>query len=425
MAKVSIYQPKSILIPESSSVQRNYPRYLDVPTEHRGKLDVKTVFFDVFFDESSQCLMGLGPKLFNLKQDLFPMSICVQGRSLRYDLQFIKDLIFFKTDKIPLGTTSQLEATFHFKPFSQKITIRRSSRRHCVDRRLTLTTLQKDNPIPWISDWITWYYESYGVDRLILYDNNSATRDDVLEFLEKVESDIEIIFVDWRFVHGFHPYKYCQRGSLNHCRIRFGVNNGYCLNFDVDEYLMCRQKNLVKFLDQKLQYPRPTSVGVAQIEIIDMPPDTDESPIRCWHFKYRKNTPDGKKAANPQRNSGKTKYIYRFNDVGYNSVHTTDSEKNGEFCRKRYSLTTMISYSLKRVIWEITKKMLRHKYRKPRIDMTYVDTADAHYFHFYGLHTGWSRHGGLPKRSVAFDPNKHIAEPRIKKIESTVRDFHL
>ncbi len=419
MAQFQIYRPCPVRIPESSSVQKSYPRLHIVDAEHRHKIDFTTIFYDVFWDASSQRIQGIGPKILNLKKDFFPQSIQVGGRFVRFKLRKIKDLIFLETESITCDHSKELEVKFCFKHFSQIIDVEISQSKHSLPqyeehlrhRQLTLTTLQKDNPITWISDWITWYCKSYGIGRIVLYDNGSSSREEVVEFMQKLPFDMEIIFVDWNFPYGFHPYQYCQRGSLNHCRIRF-ANDGYCLNFDIDEYLICTQNSLVNYLHQTLHYPRPGSVAIQEVEIVDVPPETGDVHLRCWHFKYRRKK---------YRRCGKTKYIYRFDDVGYNSVHTTDSEKNLRFC-KRYLFATLISFAFKRVTWELAKNMKCNQRRKPRIDMIYADNADVCYFHFYGLHTGWSRHRGLPKKPIQFNSRKHRVETQIKKIEQVVKE---
>ena len=35
---------------------------------------------------------------------------------------------------------------------------------------------------------------------------------------------------------------------------------GYCINLDVDEYLVASENNLLNFLDSRLQYPAPGAI---------------------------------------------------------------------------------------------------------------------------------------------------------------------
>ena len=421
---IQTYEPSAVLVPNSSSVQRIYPQYSEISHEYRQRLDFKTVFYDVFLDEFNRCLIGLGPPLLNLKKDAFPMSVYVGDQKLNYRLRQIKDVVFFETDEIKTNLSNQVDVVFCFKDFSNSITVGSCTHHQpfsCDNKhRLTLTTLQKDNPIAWISDWITWYHRSYGVTRLILYDNSSESWEEVLDFLNGLPFDMEVVFVNWPYPHGFHPYKYCQKGSLNHCRIRFSISSGYCLNFDIDEYLMYSEGKLLDLLNDTIKYPKPGAIAITQTAIPDVPPSTSEKLLRCWHYKFRNSSSGYKGELNARRGFGKTKYIYRFDDIGYNGVHSTASERAPKF-RARYPNFTFLVFLIRKVFWELTKKTNLFKSPKPRIDMVHADISEITYLHFYGLHTGWSRHGGVEKSPVTLDLEKHEIEPRIKQIKATVK----
>ena len=175
MSKVQLYQPQPVSIPESSSVQRVFPKYSELSDEHRQNLDSRSIFYDVFFDESERRVVGLGPELLNLGRNLWPLRIFISGQLVTYRIQPIKELVFFKTEPVDTILPDQFDVVFEFKSFSITVTLESKNKipilEHNDSNRLTLTTLQKDNPIPWISDWITWYYRKYGVTRLVFYDN--------------------------------------------------------------------------------------------------------------------------------------------------------------------------------------------------------------------------------------------------------------
>ena len=44
-------------------------------------------------------------------------------------------------------------------------------------------TLQRNNPLPWILDWCRWHHRLHGASRVILYDNASDNRDDLVAAL--------------------------------------------------------------------------------------------------------------------------------------------------------------------------------------------------------------------------------------------------
>jgi len=268
MAQVKVYKTNPIDIPKSSSIQKHFPRFHEISSDDRNKVDLTTIFFDVFVSPKKNSVVALGPQLLNLKEHLLPMTIEVNGELVDYRMQQIKHIVFVETDELAETLAGEIKVEFKFRSFSQTVGLLPELDSHSEFSRdnhcLTLSTLQKDNPILWISDWLTWYCRSFGVSRLVLYDNASSNRLELLEYLRQCSLDLNVIFVDWPFPHGFEPYKYCQRGALNHCRIRFPVSNGYCLNFDVDEYLWFLGKNLIQYLNQNTNYPRPGAIGIRQ-----------------------------------------------------------------------------------------------------------------------------------------------------------------
>ncbi len=422
MADVIIYQPRPVCIPELASVRREFPRYSELSDEHKKSLDSLTVFYDVFFDETENCVVGLGPELLNLRKDLWPLTIRISGQAVKYRIQSIKELVFLHTESIGAVLPDRFDVVFEFASFFVAVPLESNDSIPALisrqDRRLTLTTLQKDNPIPWISDWVTWYSRVHGVTRLVFYDNQSQSRKEVIEFLMQLRLNLEIVFVDWPFLYGgFKPYFYCQIGSLNHCRMRFAVADGYCLNFDVDEYLMLAKGNLLEHLDKTLHSPTPGCLAVSQFMVPSDPAVMRSSEVRCWDFKYRERRPGYQGLSKIWNPYGRTKYIYSFGNVGYNTVHTTDSEKNDEF-RKRYPIQLMMLFKVKKVIWELTKKVFKFKYPKPRIDTVYGKVTDIWFLHFVGLSTGWK-----PAEYTAATPSENddwVAESTIAEIHAAV-----
>ena len=115
--------------------------------------------------------------------------------------------------------------------------------------QFTLCTIQKDNKEHWIRDWIK-HYRKIGVDRVILYDNNS----------EKLP-DVDAIVIPCPYKYGFDKYLslygrrlprngFLQGSLLTICGYKY--RSGHLLNFDIDELLQV--KNLEKYKERKLVY---------------------------------------------------------------------------------------------------------------------------------------------------------------------------
>ena len=428
MAKIQFYKPNSISLPASATVQKIYPMISEIDSDVQSKIDYSTIFFDVFYDAAKNCLVGIGPEMLNLEKHLCPMEIKVGRRSVDFELRHIKHLTFLKTESLDVQHAVRLDVEFAFRTFSKLLSINADSGEKVIHNtdsnthHLTLTTLQKDNHIIWISDWIVWHHKSHGVNRLVLYDNDSKSRDALVRMLSQLSIDMNVVFVDWCFPYGTGkpPFIYCQLGSLNHCRMRFSVEGGYCMNLDIDEYLFLSEGTLQDYLDCKFIIPRIGSLAVRSISIPDLCPEENDIPVRPWSFFYRNIVTGYRGEANTFSTFGRTKYIYQFSKIGYNSVHSTASEKNVEF-RTRYARSTVVWFAFKKLIWESTKKIFRMRYPKPKIDTTYGNIEEIFYFHFAGLNSGWkNQEHTKPKR--IYDSKRYRYEPRIELIKSTVKD---
>jgi hypothetical protein len=114
-----------------------------------------------------------------------------------------------------------------------------------MNGKKVMFTLQKNNPIPWIQQWITYHTKVHGVDGFLIYDNGST--DYTLEELERNLQGLStyIKIVSW-------PYPYGPQGSDNapwdsdygqyvmfeHAKWRYLTNALLVLNNDIDEFIV-------------------------------------------------------------------------------------------------------------------------------------------------------------------------------------------
>ncbi len=253
------YIPRSVQIPENSKLGRVFPKNVT----RRGKtvLDVKTIFYDVIFLRRENCVLGLGPPLFNLKNELFPAKFLVDGKSVKFQMEESKRQFFFRSEKLSFTPQNVLQVTFCFRHFESKVNVN-LAHIDCAelenDRKLSISTLQKDNNLEWIKDWILWHSRLYKVTQVILYDNGSSNQKALVSMLKSLRSEVNIVFVEWSFIYGVSPYFCAQIGALNHCRLMFGASNGdvenrYCINLDIDEYLVyLGSEDLQDYLDRTI-----------------------------------------------------------------------------------------------------------------------------------------------------------------------------
>ena len=110
------------------------------------------------------------------------------------------------------------------------------------DTSKVLYTLQKDNRIEWIVDWIKFYNKVHKPSLIVIYDNNSETYD-IEELVKRInENDIQNCIVkSFPFKYGPGAFNgstwdsdFCQYAAFEHIRYNI-INQGYLLNVDIDE----------------------------------------------------------------------------------------------------------------------------------------------------------------------------------------------
>ena len=417
-----LYQPKSICVPPDKEIARVVPKLSSLTKEEQKRFDSKTIFYDVFFDKHALKLRALGPRPLNLSNELFPLSIYVNDYPVKSRLDEVERLIFLESDTLSDVYGDQLLVKFEFKSFVKSIELNLSDSNSWEqgfgEARLSISTLQKDNHIEWIEDWIKWHCRLYDVKRLLLYDNASSNRDELVLRLKNIKDEVKIMFVDWNFPYGVEPYEYAQQGALNHARLLFPIQDAYCINLDIDEYLVKPHgSRLIDFLKLKMKDPNIGAVTFVQYMVPNIARSEPNELPRVFDFPYRFI-----KSGKPQEQPGKRyswsrmarmKYIYHFNRIGYNGTHRTISEKNKMFSEK-YSIGHKFKFNLKKIVRDLFSKVIGNRFPRPKIDACHVSENELYFLHFLGLTTGWKKNTLLEK--VNFNKEVHTKEPLIHEL---------
>ncbi|MDE0309305.1 MAG: glycosyltransferase family 2 protein [Acidiferrobacterales bacterium] len=414
-ASVEVYAVSSIRVPANLNITRKlHPRNANLSKEElqHKSFDRLTVFYDVFYHHSENKFIGIGPRLLNLKKSLMPMQVRCNEMKLPHRLTEMKTICILEVqapDKVEDGLT----LNFEFPVFSVSLAIdtsRSVNARVCSPtNRLTISTIQKNNHIEWIEDWIRWHRNLHNVQRVILYDNGSSDRQTILRRLKDLDIDVNIVFVEWPFEYGQSPDKFAQRGAMNHCRLRFSIEGGYCINTDLDEYLVNKSgQNLLEHLDSTFKDERISSIRTRESWIPRQHPRSGSipEPARVWHQSFRR--PD--QGIQP---FGKTKYIYKFNRVKYNSVHVAipNFPKTGEI---RLSWKDHLIYAISNSRFLTAKIVGLNQRPKTIFGIHYAVPSKLFYHHLRGLRRKPTKADtdGIER----YDPDLHQAEPEINEL---------
>ena len=412
-----IYAVSSIRIPKRLNLSRNLHRRNSSLPAHaqEGIFDRRTIFYDLFYRPADNKFIGLGPRWLNLKKVLQPMRIRYDGKYLTFKLAEIKSICLLEVDAPSDIQDSLITLTFEFPVFSVDLkfdtTHSIESRFNHPNYRLTLATLQKNNHIEWIEDWIKWYSRLHSVQRLVLYDNGSSNKQNLIRCLKELDVDMKIVLVDWPFEYGRIPDNFTQKGAMNHCRMRFAVRDGYCINADIDEYLVNKSGLcLLEYLDSTFQEEPVGSVRMRESWIPKQHPKMKNSSeiTRIWDHSFHRHG----QGIQP---FGKTKYIFQFDRVKYNSVHIAIS-KFTRIADLLFSWKDHLAYAISNNRFFTKKIVGLNENPKKILGIHYVPWSQLFYYHFRGLRI---------KHIQADDPTVEEFDPTVHKEESEIYDWCL
>ncbi len=255
MAIVTEYLPNAIILPDNLGLRRDFldarshvPEVPFLDESDYKEHDTTTVFYDVFCGRDGKSIRALGPPFVNLAQHLLPIQAYLTMDGVTYSDPLPhkmenRDRVVFHTFVLPqkIESTTNLQVKFIFaNGWDSSVDIKPF---YLPDVFLQFTTIQKDNPIKWIIDWIN-YNKNLGVERIVLYDNNSVYYAELKQRLETEIADVSVVLVNWPSTYGTSRSGYnqfCQAAQNNHAHQCLGFSE-WCGFLDVDEYLVCPDK---------------------------------------------------------------------------------------------------------------------------------------------------------------------------------------
>jgi len=285
-----------------SLLPKEIPIHRVFPSKGPDQLDWvdDTIFYDVFYKHDNSSIICIGPPLLNLEGVLELQEISCNGRQLHYSHRKTFGDYILVVIKVPRSLRSEftVQLSFRFNLFEKVVEV---SRNHPPVRGngknpLTLVTVQKDNPLQWIKDWMRWHNRMHGVRHLVLYDNGSQEygHDELVDTLHGGEEDFQSVLVNWDFPFtrgGWSPGPawdpWPKRGALNHWYLKYG-SCGWLLNLDIDEYLVAAE-NTTSLRDYLRQTPR-RYLAFRERRVVQIGPEKPLAERSFWDFLYRVST---------------------------------------------------------------------------------------------------------------------------------------
>ena len=190
----------AVLDPDGSW-HREPPRPVDLRQPgYEDRFDTHTLFYDVFRVEHDVELIG--PPLLNLGEGLRPLDLRARGR--RYARRFTsqqKDRLHrHRITGIPLEVEA-LRMSCALGRFQLEIG---EDLTDAFCGRRVLVTQSRNNPLPWIAQWVDHHVAAHGIDAVVLYDNASSSysSDDIRSILRHRPDLAVFSVVDWSYPFG-------------------------------------------------------------------------------------------------------------------------------------------------------------------------------------------------------------------------------
>lgn len=270
-ANIYIVKPNFLEIPQEYDIKRVPSRakeFLD--DNYFKKYDDKTIFYDVFTVDRKVFLIG--PPLLNLisiLDDCTIFSPCnKEGVKVKVHTE--------QRDRSQLSWINIPDDVRHVSRICFNLSSLLDTTKDCIlslsleneinfneilkDSR-ALMTLQLNNALIWIQDWVAFYNKIHRVDTVIIYDNGSSDYEtqEIADVISTIKNIKNICIVQWNFKYGPQgkpwgtdaPWDsdFCQIGALQDARLRFLGNSAGMINADIDE----------------LFYPTETDVDIFQV----------------------------------------------------------------------------------------------------------------------------------------------------------------
>lgn len=314
------------------------------------QFDDRTVFYDVFFNGDGSRLYAIGPPFSNLGKYMKNLRLTVNGEKIKFRLQILpRKLICLEAKlKCQIKEINTVNISFEDFDWSRDIPFCRIEK----TIPLALTTMQKDNQIHWILDWIRYYEKAFGVDQFIIYDNFSEYQAQLIDVLPD-----NVLVVHWNYPLGptnSSTNKFLHTGQINHSRLRFEEVDTF-LNFDIDELLVVHDAKVKAFI-KKFATVRFKGYRVPYIVV-------KKERFSFSDFTKRK----------PQREKGAKKYSFKRKYISANTVH-------------------------KVIIDGITARVFRSLFFKE------IPVNQAYFLHYSAINTNWKAKTSRPGSRSHFQP---------------------
>lgn len=282
----AVVRPRPVLLSALGAPARIATRKVEARgPEFNEQFDDDTLAYDCFWMPDGRIAL-LGPSLFNLFAPVKAMTVVAQpsGALCRVEARELDRYARILIDAPPDTTHIALGLGTR----SLAVPVSESGVDVFASRRV-IFTLNKDNQLSWIRDWVRFAADHHGADAVLIYDNGSTSysADELLEAAGSLNGIKAARVVEWPFKYGpqgigrkYWDSNFCQHGAWEHARWRFLARARSAQNADIDELVVSKRGQSVFEAAEKdpfgiVSYAGRWVIGTSQTKIpLDNPDRT-------------------------------------------------------------------------------------------------------------------------------------------------------
>lgn len=237
-------ETSAVFLPAESKVRR-LPRapHRKRPESFAAQFEDRALYYDCFWQGDGKVLL-VGPPALNLlelhrKADYVALE---SGERLGAQLNISRSVMTTALSGVPKGTMS---ISIRFGDHRLEVPVQAQTSAPFA-RRNVLFTMNKDNPVEWISNWADWHVVMHGADAVVVFDNGSTRYKphELAAQLSRIPGLARVAVISWPFRYGpvdskvfSHPYwaNFLQVASFTVMLRRLGAEARGLLNCDIDE----------------------------------------------------------------------------------------------------------------------------------------------------------------------------------------------
>jgi len=196
----------------------------------------------------------VGPCLYNTKDHI--IGNCKFTTNDGVDIKILTCIDLERTSITVLELFEPVD-TVILQPSNTSIAVNKYD--NTFENHKVIVTLQKDNPISWIREWIAYHKANVSINGVLIYDN--ASTDYTASELEKelANTGVKVKVVEWNVPYGPQGFDcdtyntfdsdYAQHTMFEHAKRRYLTNAKLVVNADIDELLVIKNGNLDTVFD--------------------------------------------------------------------------------------------------------------------------------------------------------------------------------